>query len=230
MFTTYRRRWQLSRVEPGDGTRLPEYRPWQVLTRSLFRVDLADPDGRRHSYEVDVRPGADGSTRNSPVSLYRDGLRIARAGLPTTLPVPDGVIEVAANQYGIRRIHHVAGDGTEHLLQPHPRSLEGLRARFGRRFPRISAAVGVVAVAVVLVVGAIGLLKGIDTLTHSPAIAARLGSHSLGTFTTPIRLSTGGTIALGLAGALAATERALAFRSRWTIDRRSLSARHPGTR
>lgn len=124
MFTTYRRRWQLSRVKPGDGARLPEYRLRHVFTRSLFRVDLADPDGRGHVYEVDVRPGADGSTRHSPVSLYRDGVRVvARAGL-----------------------------------------------------------------------------------------------------------STGGTIALGLVAALAATERALTFRSRWMVDRRSLSARHPGTR
>ena len=214
MFTTYRRRWQLSHVKPGDGTRLPEYRPWQLLTRSLFRLDLADPDGQRHVYEVDVRPGADGSTRRSPVSLYRDGVQVARAGLPTTLPVPDGVIEVAASQYGIRRIHHVADDGTEYLLPPHPRTLEGLRARFGRRFPRVDVALGAVAVAVVLIAGTIGLLQGIDTITHSPAIAARVG-----TFTTPVPLSPGGTIALGLAAALAATERALTFRSRWMVGR-----------
>jgi len=214
MFTTYRRRWQLSRVKPGDEAPLPPYRAWQVLTRSLFRLDLADPDGTGHVYEVDVRPGADGSTRHSPVSLYRDGLRIARAGLPTTLPVPGGVIEVAASQYGIRRIHHVADDGAEYLLPPHPRTLEGLRARFGRRFPRVDVVLGAVAVAVVLVVGAIGLLQGIDTVTHSPAIAARIG-----TFTTPVQLSTAWSVALGLAGALAATERALTFRSRWMIVR-----------
>lgn len=225
MLTRYRRRWQLSRVRPGDGSRLPDYRPWQVLTRSLFRLDLADPDGTHHVYEVDVRPGADGSTRRSPVSLYRDGLQVARAGLPTTLPVPGGVIEVAASEYGLRRMHHVADDGTEHLLQPHRRTLEGLRARFGRRFPRTSAAIGAVAVAVVLVAGAIALLKGIDTVTHSPAVAARIG-----TFTTPVQLSTGTTIALGVAAALAATERALTFRSRWMVDRRAEFARRPGTR
>ena len=100
------------------------------------------------------------------------------------------------------------------MLRPHPRTQEGLRARFGERFPRTSTVLGVVAVVVVLAAGAVALLQGIDTVTHSPVI-----SQHLGTFTSPIRLSTGGTIAVGLAGALAATERALTFRSRWLIHR-----------
>jgi len=214
MFTTYRRRRQLSRVKPGDGSPLQDFRFWHILSRSLFALELLDGSGHHHLFEVDVRHSADSTTTRSPVSLYRDGAQVARANLPATFTVPGGVIEVATSQYGLKRMHHVTDDGAERVLRPHPRTQEGLRARFGERFPRTSTLLGAVAVVVVLAAGAVTLLQGIDTVTHSPVIAQHLG-----TFTSPIRLSTGGTIAVGLAGALAATERALTFRSRWLIRR-----------
>lgn len=209
MFTTYRRRWQLFRVVPGDGSPLQDFRLWQILTRSVFALEL-----HGHTFEVDVRHSADSTAKRSPVSLYRDGVQVARASLPATFTVPGGVVEVATSQYGLERIHYVTDDGAEHVLRPDPRTQEGLRARFAERFPRISAVIGVVAVVVFLAAGAVALLQGIDTITHSPVIAQHVG-----TFTSPIRLGTGGTIAVGLAGALAASERALSFRSRWLIGR-----------
>jgi hypothetical protein len=210
----FRRRRQLAKVRPGDGSGLQEFRLWQLLSRSLFAVDLPDPAGHRHRFEVDVRHTADSTTRRSPVSLYRDGAQVARATMPAIFPVPGGVIEVATSQYGLKRMHYVADDGSEHLLRPHPRTQEGLRARFGRRFPRTSAVVGALAVVVLVVAAAVALVQGFDTITHVPAVARYVPP-----FTTPVPLTTGGKVVLGLAAALAGTERALTFRSRWLIGR-----------
>jgi hypothetical protein len=214
MFTEFRRRRRLSKVKPGDGSRLREFRVWQLLTRSLFALDLVGPTGDRHVFEVDVRHTADSTTRTSPVSLYRDGTQIARATLPAAFTVPGGVIEVATSQYGLKRMHYVTDDGSEHLLRPHPRTQEGLRARFGRRFPRASAVLGAVAVVVLLIAAVLALLQGVDAVTHVPVVAAHLGA-----FTAPVHLSTTGKVVVGLAAALAGTERALTFRSRWVIGR-----------
>jgi hypothetical protein len=146
----YRRRWQLSRAKPGDGSRLPDYRLWQLFSRSLFSVDLADRTGR-HVFEVDVRHGRDSSSSERPAALYRDGVQVQAGNLPVAFPVPGGVIEVAVSQFGVKRMHLVGDDGREHVLHPHPRSAEGLRARFDRRFPRTSAVIGAVGLVVLLV-------------------------------------------------------------------------------
>ncbi|MBC8090619.1 MAG: hypothetical protein H7Y15_01480 [Pseudonocardia sp.] len=164
---------------------------------------------RRRMQLAKVRPG---TTRRSPAALYRDGVQISRANLPVTFPVPGGVIEVATNQYGLRRMQYVGDDGSEHTLRPHPRSQEGLRARFGGRFPRISAAVGVVSVAVLLVGLAVSLTLVAEGLTRIPAVAGHVG-----TFTSPIHLPGWARTALPIAGAAAATERALTLRNRWVL-------------
>jgi hypothetical protein len=211
MFTRYRRRWQLSKVKPGDGSPLQRYRPWQLFARSLFGIDLEDRTGT-HLYEVDVRHTADSTTRRSPASLYRDGVQIHRANLPVTFPVPGGVIEVATNQYGLKRMHYLRDDGTEHVLRPDPRSQEGLRARFGDRFPRTSAVLGAVAVVVLLAVLAVGLLHGAETLTRVEIVAQHVG-----TFTSPIHLTGWMTVALPVAGLVAGLERAMTLRHHWLI-------------
>lgn len=207
MFTEYRRRRQLSKVEPGDGSPLQRYRPWQLFSRSLFGIELQE-----HRYEVDVRHTADSTTRRSPASLYRDGVQIRRATLPVTFPVPGGVIEVATNQYGLRRMHYLRDDGTDHVLRPDPRSQEGMRARFGDRFPRTSAVLGVVAVVVLLAVLAVGLLRGVEALTRVEIVAQHVG-----TFTSPIHLTGWMTVALPLAGLVAGLERAMTLRHHWLI-------------
>lgn len=131
MFRKYKRRWQLSKAKPGDGSTLQAYRWWHLLSRALFAVELDD-----HVFDVDVRHGRDSSSSERPAALYRDGVQILAGNLPVTFPVPGGVIEVATSQYGVKRMHHVDDDdGGEHVLRPHPRSLEGRRARFDQRHP-----------------------------------------------------------------------------------------------
>lgn len=212
MLEQFRRRRALARVAPGDGSRLPDYRAWQVLSRSLFLIDLPEPDGDRHEFAVDVRHLRDSSSTKRPALLHRDGVQVAGANLPAAFPVPGGVIEVATTAYGLRRIHHVADDGTEQVLRPHPRSGEGLRARFAQRHPRASAVVGAVSVVLLLVGLAVTLLTVAAQVSRVPPIAA-----SLGTFTSPITLSGWATVAAGVVGALAATERSLALRSHWLL-------------
>lgn len=212
MWEEFRRRRQLARVRPGDGSPLPEYRFWQLLTRSLFRLEIPRPDGGREVWEVDVRHGRDSSSGKRPAMLYRDGVQVAQANLPVTFPVPGGVVEVATSLYGLKRIHHVADDGAEQVLRPHPRSLEGLRARFGRRFPRASAVVGAVSVAVLLVGLALTLGVVAEQVTRIPPVAA-----ALGTFTSPVPLPGWVKAAVPVVTVLAATERSLALRSHWLL-------------
>jgi hypothetical protein len=213
MFKKYKRRWQLSRAKPGDGSRLQRFRFWHLLSRSLFTLELPDVSGRPHRYEVDVHHLRDSSSAKRPAALYRDGVQVLAANLPVTFPVPGGAIEVATSQYGVKRMHHLTDDGREQVLRPDPRSLEGRRARFEQRFPRTSAVIGAVGL-VVLLVGLAGTLAvAAEQITRIEVVAQQIG-----TFTSPIRLPLWATIALAVAGALAATDRALRLKSTWMAD------------
>ncbi|GAA3224056.1 hypothetical protein GCM10017691_11710 [Pseudonocardia petroleophila] len=213
MFNRYKRRWQLSKAKPGDGSRLEQFRFWHLLSRSLFALDLADESGRPNRYEVDVHHLRDSSSAKRPAALYRDSVQVLAANLPVTFPVPGGVIEVAVSQYGVKRMHHVTDDGRARMLRPDPRSLEGRRARFGQRFPRTSAVIGAVGL-VVLLVGLAGTLAVVaEQITRVEVVAQHVG-----TFTSPIHLPVWATIALAVAGALAATDRALRLKSTWMAD------------
>lgn len=205
MWKKYRRRRQLSKARPGDGSPLPRYRAWQLFSRSLFALELAD-----HTFEVDVRHMRDSSSAKRPAALYRDGTQVLCGNLPVAFPVPGGVIEVAITQYGVKRMHHVADDGRERVLRPHPRSPEGLRARFDRRFPRTGAAVGAVGLVVLLVGLAVTLSVAAEQITRIEVVAQQVG-----TFTSPVRLPGWATFAVTAAGALAAVDRALRLRSTW---------------
>ena len=221
MVKKLRQRWQLGRVRPGDGSALKEYRGWQLFSRSLYFLELADPPGNGHVYAVDVRHLADaktkkeheGATGRSPAALYRDGAQVYRANLPTTFPVPGGVIEVATSAIGLKRMHYVSEAGHESVLRPHRRSQEGLRARFAQRFPRASAAIGTTSLVVLVTVLVVGLMSAAESLTRSPAVAEQVG-----TFTSPVSLPTWAKVALVTAGLVAAAERALRLRHHWLID------------
>lgn len=155
----------------------------------------------------DLKPG------KAPAALYRDGVQLYRSKLPATFPVPGGVIEVAASGYGASRMHFVDEQGGEQVLVPHRRAAEGLRARFGQRFPGFSRTIGVLAIITLLVGLTVGIPQGIEMITSIEPIAERFG-----TFTSPIQLPDWANITLFVAGLLAATERALTLRNNWLID------------
>lgn len=214
-------RWQLAKVRAGDGSPLRDYHLWQLFARSVFFLELADHDGISHTYAVDVRHLADAKTRQqhdngegkAPAALYRNGVQVSRSNVPTAFPVPGGVIEVATTAFGLKRMHFVSEAGVERALRPHPRSQEGLRARLGQRYPRASAVIGAAAVVILVVALAVNLLHGAEVLTHSPAIAEKVG-----TFTSPIHLPTWANTTLITAGALAALERATRLRHNRFLD------------
>lgn len=204
-----RRRRQLKKVEPGDGSALPPYRWWHPLRRSLFLIPLAGADGPESRYAVDV----DFLDWDSRAGLYRDGEQTATAKLPAAFPVPGGVIEVATTTLGLSRMHYVADDGSERQLQPHPRSGEGRRARFDRDFPRASRAIGATAIAVLLVSLALALPQIVEWVTTFAPVAERVG-----TFESPISLPPWANSTLFFASLAAGIERALNLRSHWLID------------
>lgn len=208
MFRNQRRRWQLSKARPGDGSPLQAYRWWHLLSRALFAIELDD-----QVFEVDVRHGRDSSSAKRPAALYRDGVQVLAGNLPVAFPVPGGVIEVATSQYGVKRMHHVDDDGGEHVLSPHPRSLEGRRARFARHHPRTSAAIGAVGLVVMLIGLAVTLSVAAEQVTRVGVVA-----QYVGTFVSPIHLPGWTKVALPVAGALAATDRALRLKSTWMAD------------
>ncbi|WP_285589365.1 hypothetical protein [Actinomycetospora sp. NBRC 106378] len=208
MLTTYRRQRQLARVRPGDGSALPELRVRHLFTRTRFGLDV-----EVHRFDVDVRYGADPNSGHSVATLYRDRVQVARSRLPATFVVP-GVIEIAENEHGLKRVAYVAHDGTDRTLDPHPRTLEGRRTNLGRRFPTASRVLGTLATFLVLVAGAVELAHAAQSVTRHPEVAARIG-----TITLPWTLSAGWLTAIGIAGAVAATERALTLRGR-LVDRR----------
>jgi hypothetical protein len=242
VFKDWSRRRKLGKVKPGDGTPLKAYRWWQPLSRTIFyfRSDLAersdlsdlsdagdwtdvsDPgdandasdriaiaDGEAHVYAVDV----DFFDWNSEARLYRDGRQFSRSVLPAAFPVPGGVIEVATSTFGLTRMHFVAENGEERVLLPGRGTAEGLRARFGRRFPRWSRGVGALAIIILLVGLVVAAPQALEVLTHIDWVA-----ENFGVFESPLVLPVWANTVLLVAGAIAALERALTLRSHWLID------------
>ncbi|MEU2946520.1 hypothetical protein ABZ617_10875 [Nocardiopsis alba] len=213
MYQQWRRRRAEKRVAPGDGRALQRFRWWQVPGRALFHLDHADPWGLPRHYAVDVRHWGNQSSGEVEAGLYLDGRRHAVGRIPVAFPIEGGVIEVDMSDYGMKRCHFVADDGTERLLTPDPRSPEGRRARFGRRHPGVSRAIGAVSI-VFLLVGLALLAQEIAvTLSEIPPIAERFGRIEP-LFDLPRWLD----VTLAIAAALAATERALRLRYHWLID------------
>ena len=136
------------------------------------------------------------------------------ANPPVAFAVPGGVIEVDLSLYGLTRMHFVPEGGQEgRALRPHPRSLEGRRARFGRRHPGASGVIGLLAIVVLLVGVVLMLPQAAEHLTILDLVAAQVG-----TYTAPLQLPAWLNISLLVAGALAAFERALTLRNHWLID------------
>lgn len=220
MATNLKRRWQLGKVRPGDGSPLPDYRLWHLFSRSVFFLELVDKGGRPLAYAVDVRPWADPKSRReheaggkSPAALYRDGVQVARSNLPATFPVEGGVVEVAASMAGLKRLRFVDDGGGELPLRPHPRSHEGRRARLARTRPRLSAGIGAVSLVTLLVALTLMLVQLAATLSEIPPVA-----DNLGVFTSPVTLPVWGNVGLGLLAAFAGTERATRLRHHWLLD------------
>lgn len=204
-----RRRRKLKKVKPGDGSPITRYRRWHALTRSLFFLKVAGADGTSQTYAVDV----DFFDFDHKAVLFRDGLQAATAEMPAAFEVPGGLIEVDASMYGLKYIRMVTPTGEERPLAAHQHSGEAMRARFGRRFPRVSRAIGIAAVIILLGSLAVAAPQIMAFATQFDVISDRIG-----TFTSPFTLPVEVNTAIGIAAFLAAVERALTLRSHWLID------------
>lgn len=206
LFRHWRRQRSVNKVKRGDGHALKPYRLTHLISRSLFHTRLHEDDGTVHTYAVDVNYFSEEST----AELYRDGKHYATSKL---FPVSGGFIEVAASTYGLKRMHFVTDDESEHQLYPDHSSTEGLRARFDSRFPRASSAIGIIAIVTLLVSLILGLPQLAALISQIPVVEENLGS-----FESPWVLPDWLNSTLLIAGALAALERALMLRSHWLID------------
>lgn len=211
----------MNKVRPGDGSQLQRFRLWQLFSRSLFYIRLADNAGQSHVYAVDVRLLTDPKSKadheagkgKPPAALYRDGIQIARSNVPAMFAVPGGVIQVATTGFGVRRMHYMSDDGTEQLLRPDRRSQEGRRARFGEVFPTVSRLLALISVVVLLVSLTLSALQGLEFLTEIPPVAERVG-----TFRSPVSLPAWANTGIVIAGLMAGYERATRVRHHWLLD------------
>lgn len=207
------RRWRqqrrMNKVKQGDGHSLKRYRFWELFSRSLFFIEIDENDGSTNVYAVDVNYFSEKST----AELYRNGKHIATSKLPAAFPVGQGIIEVATTTYGLKRMHYVLDSGNEQMLSPYARSMEGLRMRFDARFPEASKIIQKAAVIILLLSLILGIPQLAALISEIPYIQERFG-----TFESPIVLPNWANLALIIAGAAAAIERAITLRYHWLID------------
>ncbi|MBD5787412.1 hypothetical protein IF650_14655 [Cellulosimicrobium terreum] len=214
MFSNWKRQRAARRVKPGDGHLLQRYRWWQPLSRALFHLRVAGPDGRPETWSVDIRLWGDSDDGEVRARLYRDGRHQASSKLPAELPVTGGTVEVATSGYGLRRCHYVPDDGSpERQLVPDQASAEGRRARLERAHPGASRAIGLVSWVVLVVALVLGAPQIVQQISEIPPVA-----ENIGTFTAPFHLSATLNVALVVATILASTERALRLRYHWLLD------------
>ncbi|USQ80935.1 hypothetical protein [Ornithinimicrobium faecis] len=210
MWNRWKRQRQLAKAEPGDGSTLKAHRPWQVLSRSVFQIDLPDDDGVQHAYCVDV----DYFDLDDKVRFYRDGRQHLVAEQPAAFAVPGGAVEVAVGTFGVSRMHLVSDAGEpERVLRPIRHSGEYWRAVLDHRHPRLSRWIGRVAIVILLVGLVLFVPQLLELITGLDVVAERVG-----TFTSPISLPAWLNTTLLVAGIAASLERGLTLRSHWLID------------
>lgn len=206
-----KRRRRQRKITTGDGRPLKPFRLWHVIERSLFYLDLDEGQGSVRRYAVDVDHFGDGW--DATAQLYRDGRQELRAPLPNAFTVPGGEIVVEATFYGLKKMQYEPHHGKPETLRPDRLSSEGLRARFGRRYPRLSRIIGWAAIAVLLASLVLAIPQLLQLISQVDIV-----SQYFGTFSSPFTLSAEANTALAVAGVLAATERALTLRNHWLID------------
>ncbi|MBF4458143.1 hypothetical protein [Pseudoclavibacter sp. VKM Ac-2867] len=212
MFSEWKRKRAAGKVTAGDGHALRRYRWWQPFSRALLHLRLAESDGLRHLWSVNVKLWGD-SDGEVVADLYRDGHHVAHSKLPAIFEVPGGTIEVAVSGYGLKRCHFVSSDGSELQLTPDGASAEGRRARLRQTRPGLSRLIGAASLGMLVVALVLGLPQIVEQVTNIPLVAERVG-----TFSSPIHLPSWLNVSLLVAALLASSERALRLRYNWVLD------------
>lgn len=194
--------------QPTPTKRLQPFRPWQVLNRHLYTVDHTSPDGRPIRYTLEVDTANDDEVR-----VYTDGWLRSKHALPASIPVVGGYLDVDASLYGVTRMHLVTAFGAERRLTPVAGTIEDRRLQLDHRHPKVSRAIGLVAIAVLIANLALAVPIALEYATELSIISERFG-----TFASPFQLPTWANIALMAAGILAAMERVLTLRRNKILD------------
>lgn len=191
----------MAKEKQGDGSRLPPWRWWHPLHRSVMGVEHG---GSRWHIDVDFFDW------DEKVHLYRDGRqdRVQRGKARFELPT-GARIEAALSTYGLRRAHLVLPDGTERQLEPAPGTAERWRADLEREHPTVSQWLGRISWAVLVV----ALLLQLPQLV---ALVSTLTGWF--EFSSPVTLPGWLNTPLSVAGVLAGIERALRLRYHWLLD------------
>lgn len=201
---------KIKKVKVGDGHFLKKYRVWNLFTHSLFYIEIKnDHDNQITHYAIRSKYFAE----EPMVDLYREGRHVAYSKLPAAFPVDNGVIEISNGSSGINRIQYITDIEENFRVYPDRRSLRGFRLWVHKRFPLISFFIGGIAVVVLLMSIILSVPQLMETISEIPWV-----SENIGTFQSPIKLSVWEYFAVGIAAALAGTERALMLRRHWLID------------
>ncbi|MFC3996780.1 hypothetical protein ACFOVU_12695 [Nocardiopsis sediminis] len=199
----------MSARRAAGAKRLRPFRRREALIRALYTIEHPGPDGGLVTYTVQI----DARRDDGHAELYADGVQQATADMPASFPVAGGVIEVDLALSGVRRVHLVLDGGREQRLAPVAGTLEDMRGGLHRRHPRLSRAIGWLAIAILVVDLTLTAPQALQMITEIPKIA-----DSVGSFTSPIALPAWLNISLTLAAAAAAVERVLTLRSNRVLD------------
>lgn len=190
------------KMKEGDGRPLKALRWWEMMTRSVFYLN-------QYAVEVYFFRFEDN------IMVYRNGRQVAKGteSLKYEVAETGGQIEIALSDYGVKRMHYKEDTGQEQMLIPDKQSAEGLRYRFGQRFPRVSKWIGWIAVAILLA----------SVVLWIPQIVGLLGEWAIlesyiGGFESPVQLPAWLNTTLVVLSLLAVIERTLTVKYHWLID------------
>lgn len=208
-YRRYRYSREVAKIKSGDGHMLKPFRFWQMITRTLYHIKIENAEGHADKYSVDVEYYEVGDE----VKLYLNDKHIGTSSTPATFPVAGGYIEVQTTLYGLKRMHYVSDHGEDRLMEPDPRTAEGLREKLELNYPLASRLISSAAVFILLISLVLGLPQIIEYVTHIDFISERFG-----TFNSPIHLPNWLNITLSILAVTAALERALTLKNHWLID------------
>lgn len=205
-----KRQRKMKKIKKGDGHLLKTYRLWNLFTHSLFHIEIMNKtEGTTKKYALKSRYFAE----EPSVDLYYEGRHIAFSKLPAVFPVDHGELEITNSSSGINGIHYISDREEAFSVYPDKRSIRGFRLWLHKRFPVISAMIGLIAIVTLFISIGLSFPQLMETISTIPWV-----SENIGVFESPFTLSVWTYFAIGIAAALAGTERALMLQNHWLID------------
>lgn len=194
-------------VKDGDSRALKPLRWWEMMTRSVFYLEVYNS---KYAVEVYYFRFEDN------IMVYKNGRQVALGTESMKYQVAEtgGEVEIALSDYGVKRMHYTREvRGEEQMLVPDKQSAEGMRYRFGQRFPRVSKWIGWIAVAVLLISVILWIPQIIDLMSNWDILEDYIGGYE-SLINLPGWLNT----TLVVLSVLAVVERTLSVKYHWLID------------